>query len=252
MPDAANRTLQRGLTILELLSEHPEGLELHEIATALSLPKSTAHNLVQTLLALRYIRLIAGNRYQLTLKTFEVGAAVVQTTDVTQVLRQYMLKAFAECNETMHCGVISGGDVLYIDKIESTQSIRMTSHVGIRLPLYATAMGKAFLAEMTDEQIRSLYPEESLPPLTSHTIPTVDALLAQTTLTRQRGWAVENQENMENVSCVGVAIRDRDGHAAYALSISAPAFRMTEERFEACAALLLHAKRRIERILRAL
>lgn len=252
MQDAANRTLQRGLSILELLSDHPDGLELHEIASALTLPKSTAHNLVKTLLALRYIRLTPANRYQLTLKTFEVGASVVQTTDVTQVLRNYMLKAYAECNETMHCGVLAGKDVLYIDKIESTQSIRMASHVGIRMPLYATAMGKAFLAEMTDADIRDLYPENALSPLTAHTIPTVDALIAQMAEIRQRGWATENQENVDNVSCVGVAILDRDGKPAYALSISAPAFRMTEERFQFCAGLLLRAKRHIERVLRAL
>ena len=108
MPESANRTLQRGLSILELPSEHPDGLELHEIASALTLPKSSAHNLMQTLLCARYVRLTPAGRYQLTLKTFEVGAAVVQHTDVTQVLRQYMQQAFAECNETMHCGVLSG------------------------------------------------------------------------------------------------------------------------------------------------
>lgn len=252
MTEAANRTLQRGLTILELLSERPDGLELHEIAKELSLPKSSAHNLMQTLLTLRYVRLTPASRYQLTLKTFEVGAAVVQTTDVTQVLRQYMQQAFADCNETMHCGVLSGKEVLYIDKIESTQSIRMASHVGIRMPLYATAMGKAFLAEMTDDEVRALYPEGTLPPLTDRTIPDVDALLAQLSAIRQRGWAMEDQENAENVSCVGVAILGRDGRPAYALSISAPSFRMTEERLENCGALLRRAKRRIERVLRAL
>lgn len=252
MTEAANRTLQRGLTILELLSEHPDGLELHEIAKELALPKSSAHNLMQTLLALRYVRLTAASRYQLTLKTFEVGAAVVQTTDVTQVLRQYMQQAFADCNETMHCGVLSGREVLYIDKIESTQSIRMASHVGIRMPLYATAMGKAFLAEMSNEEVRSLYPEAELPALTERTITHVDELIRQLDAIRRRGWAMEVQENAENVSCVGVAILGRDNRPAYALSISAPSFRMTEERLESCAALLRRAKRRIERVLRAL
>ena len=70
MPESANRTLQRGLSILELLSEHPDGLELHEIASALTLPKSSAHNLMQTLLCARYVRLTPAGRYQLTLKTF--------------------------------------------------------------------------------------------------------------------------------------------------------------------------------------
>ena len=81
MAEAANRTLQRGLAIMELLGEHPQGLELHEIAAALSLPKSSAHNLVQTLLALHYVRLADGARYQLTLKTFEVGATVAPLHD---------------------------------------------------------------------------------------------------------------------------------------------------------------------------
>ena len=252
MAEAVNRTLQRGLTILELLSEHPEGLELHEIAATLSLPKSSAHNLLQTLLAQRYIRLTPAARYELTLKTFEVGAAVVQTTDVTQVLRQYMQQAFADCNETMHCGVLAGSEVLYIDKIESTQSIRMASHIGIRMPLYATAMGKAFLAEMKDDEVRALYGREDMPSLTSRTITNVDALLSQLSQVREQGWAMEDQENADNVTCVGVAICGRDGRPAYALSISAPSFRMTPERIETCAALLKRAKRRIERVLRAL
>lgn len=251
MTETINRTLQRGLAILELLSEQPEGLELREIAQRLELPKSSAHNLVQTLLSARYIQQI-DQRYQLTFKTFEVGSAVVKTTDVTQVLRQYMQQAFAECNETMHCGVQVERDVLYIDKIESTQSIRMTSQVGSRLPLYATAMGKAFLAQMNDEEVRALYADAALSPLTERTITDVDALIAQLQEIRSRGWASEHQENSPNVCCVSVAILDRDGRAAWALSISAPSFRMTEDAEQSCAALLLRAKRRIERVLRAL
>lgn len=148
MAEAVNRSLQRGLQLLELLSEHPEGMELHEICKALELPKSSGHNLLQQLVQSRYVWVSSHGKYRLTLKTFEVGASAVHATEISQVLRQYMQEVFAVCNETMHCGVLSGREVLYIDKIESTQSIRMASHVGIRMPLYATAMGKAFLAAM--------------------------------------------------------------------------------------------------------
>lgn len=251
MTESINRTLARGLAILELLAETPDGLELREIAQKLELPKSSAHNLVQTLLNARYIQQTE-QRYQLTFKTFEVGSAVVKTTDVTQVLRQYMRQAFAECNETMHCGVLADRDVLYIDKIESTRSIRMTSQVGSRLPLHATAMGKAFLAQMTDDEVLGLYAKEEPVALTEWTITDPQMLLMQLRDIRQRGWASEHQENSPNVCCVSVAILDRDGRAAWALSISAPAFRMTPENEQSCAALLLRAKRRIERVLRAL
>jgi IclR family transcriptional regulator, KDG regulon repressor len=252
MAEAANRTLQRGLNVLELLSEHPDGLELHEIATTLSMPKSSAHNLMQTLLSMRYVRLTPSSRYQLTLKTFEVGAAVVQGTDINQVVRQYMMKAFNECNETMHCGVLAGRKVLYIDKIESTRSIRMASHVGIRMPLHATAMGKAFLAAMDEKEAHELLMKEPLEQLTQKTITDVDALMDQLREIRRRGWALEDEENAENVCCVGVAVMDRDQKPAYALSISAPAFRMDEKTQADYGALLMTAKRRIERVLRAL
>lgn len=246
-----NRTLQRGLAILELLSEHPQGLELHGIADALTLPKSTAHNLVQTLLQLHYVTCSDGGRYALSTKTFEVGAAAVQATDVSALLREHMLRTVAECNETMHCGVRSGLDVLYIDKVESTQSVRMSSHVGIRQPLYATAMGKAFLAAMSDEDIRALYPGP-LPRLTPATIPTVDALLQQIRQIRAEGYSVEDQENTEGVCCVAVTLCGRDGTPLYALSLSVPAFRMDAEKRETCVRLLKRAKRRVERMLRVM
>ena len=248
----SNRTLLRGLNMLELLSEHPDGLELHEIASALELPKSSAHNLVQTLLAAKYVRLTPASRYQLTLKCFEVGSATVQAMDATQILRQYMHKAFAECNETMHCGVLSGERVLYIDKIESTRSIRMASHVGITMPLHATAMGKAFLAAMSDAEVRRLLGDGPLERLTEHTVTDPAALIRQLQEIRLRGWASENEENAESVCCLGVAICDRDGHPVYALSVSVPAFRMTEELAGQYGPLLLKAKRKIERVLHAL
>ena len=80
----------------------------------------------------------------------------------------------------------------------------------------------------------------------------MEALLQQLAVIRARGWADEQQENADNVCCVGVAILDRDGKPAYALSISAPSFRMTEETMLTCSELLLRARRRIERVLRAL
>ena len=193
---------------------------------------------------------LVGAKYQLTFKTFEVGAAVVKTTDVTQVLRQYMQQAFAECNETMHCGVRVDRDVLYIDKIESTQSIRMSSYVGAHAPLHCTSLGKAILSTYSDEEIRALYQTETLPAITQHTITSVAELLFQMQDIRRMGYAVEREENNENVCCVAVPLRNGNGRAVYALSISAPLFRMGEKELAHCAQLLVEAQQRIERFLK--
>jgi DNA-binding IclR family transcriptional regulator len=252
MPEMLNRTLSRGLEILELLSEHPDGLELNQISRAMQIPKSSAFNLLQTLLQYKYIRkLDATQRYQLGLKLFEVGSAAVNHVDISAVIRQYMTDISRVCNETMHCGILSGRDVLYIDKMESTQSIRMSSHVGIRMPLHSTAMGKAFLASLPPEEVARMYEGATLQALTPYTVTDMNLLLGQLAVVRGCGYAIETQECNLNVSCIGVAIRGRDDKPAYALSISAPSFRMGEAEIAAYAQLLLRAQRKIQRVLRA-
>ncbi|MDD2647724.1 MAG: IclR family transcriptional regulator [Eubacteriales bacterium] len=251
MSELSNRTLARGLDMLELLSENPQGLELHQIARLMELPKSTAYNLARTLTACKYAYKQDDGKYLLGLKMFEVGSAAVNDLDITAVIRQYMRQVYNECNETMHCGMMTGREVVYIDKLESTRSVRMSSRIGVRMPLHATAMGKALLASLTDAEIESLYSGVTLEKLTDKTITSLSDLLTEMGRVREAGFAVERGENCEGVTCQAVAIIARDGKPQYALSISAPSFRLTEEEETANAALLLRAKRKIERFLKA-
>lgn len=236
-----NRTLQRGLAILELLAASPQGLTLGQVAVRLALPKSSAFNLLHTLEDAGYIRAHGQGAYRLTLKLFEVGAAAENQDELASALRRQMRSIRDALNETTHLGVRSGLDVLYIDKLESTQSIRMASRIGARLPLYATAMGKAFLACLTDDEVRALYQDHPLTPLTPYTLTDVESLIAQLRQVRAEGVALEREENNLNVICVGVAIRDRQNQPAYALSISAPAFRATEAKIAAYRQALLES-----------
>lgn len=150
----------------------------------------------------------------------------------------------------MHLGVRAGRDTLYIDKLDSTQFIRMTSYVGARAPLYCTALGKAILSTMDDGEVRALYADEPLAALTPHSITSMDCLLEQLAAVREKGYAVEREENNENVCCVAVPLCNREGRAVYALSVSAPSFRMGEEEIARCAGLLLGIRPRIERFLK--
>lgn len=252
MAESMNRTLSRGLSILELLSEHPDGLELNQIVKAVGLPKSTAFNLVHTLHTLKYLHFQPdSSRYQLGLRMFEVGSAAVNNLDISAVMRQYMNEIFRELNETVHCGLLSGAEILYIDKLESTRSIRMTSHVGVRMPLHCTAMGKAVLGAMPDAEVALLCGDAPFAKLTPNTVGDMPHLLEQLSRVRRLGYSVEREENNDNVCCVGVAIRGRDQRPRYALSISVPSFRFDEDKERLYGELLLRAQRKIERFLRA-
>jgi len=252
MAEVPNRTLQRGLQLLELLGKHPEGLTLAELTQMLSLPRSTGFNLAQSLVKMGYaFQSEDTGKYRLGLKMFETGASAVQQMDVMEIIRTCMTKIHGQINETMHLGVRSGTETIYIDKRDSTQSIRMSSYVGAHAPLHCTSLGKAILSTYSDDEIRQIYDgREQLPAITEHTITDMAHLLSQMNLIRQTGYAVEREENNANVACVAVPLRNQSGRALYALSISAPLFRMGEEQMKSCAQLLLEVQPRIERFLR--
>ncbi len=251
MAEIPNRTLQRGLAMLELLGSRPEGLALCELTGELGLPRSTAFNLAHTLIDLGYASLQQDTgRYRLGLKMFEIGAQAMNQVDVMEVIRGRMADIHRQINETMHLGVRSGMETLYIDKLDSTQSIRMTSYIGSRAPLHCTALGKAILSTFPDEEIRGMYAGVPLASATPRSITDLSGLIRQMAEIRARGYAVEREENNENVCCVGVPLRGRDGRALYALSVSAPIFRMGEKEIVRYAELLLQAQPRIERFLR--
>ena len=250
MPEPLNRSLARGLNMLALLGESKHGLELHEIAKALDIPKSSAFNLLHTLLDMQFVEYQAStSHYKLSMKMFEIGAKAVRRTNIDTVIREQMQEIYLAMNETVHCGVQDGTDMVYIDRIESTRSIRMTARIGFRIPVYCTAMGRAILACMSDSEVRALLKDETFKQLTPYTVKNVDALLAALQKVREQGYAVESQESNENVICMGVAARDKENMPRYAISVSAPIFRMNEAMQKKCREQLLRAKETIERYL---
>lgn len=247
MAEIPNRTLQRGLEMLETLSAHPQGIALCDLTRAMGLPRTTAYNLLQTLVYLGYaVPSADGGKYVLSSRTFEIGSAGMRDRDAMPLLREGMRRLQSALNETVHLGVRSGNEMLYIDKLDSTRAIRMTSRIGTRAPLYCTALGKALLSGMTDEQIRRLYGQEELKAYTAHTITDVDRLLEQIGEVRRNGYAVEREENEPNVCCVAVPLCSAAGEAVYAMSVSAPSFRMEETELRRCVEMLTSVRQKLE------
>ena len=252
MAEIPNRTLSRGLKMLEMLSQNPDGLALFELAQAMELPRSTAFNLARTLTDLDYVWFNAEtNRYTLGLKMFEVGSMAIQRIDILSVIRSCMTEINQQINETMHLGIRTERDVLYIDKMESTRSIRMTSYVGRRVPMYTTALGKAILAGLKDNYVGALYRTTEFNAQTKRTISSRQELLRQLALIRERGYAIERDESVQGISCAAVALNDHQGQPMYAISVSVPSFRVTEMDLERYGRMLLAAKEKIERFSRA-
>jgi len=132
-------------------------------------------------------------------------------------------------NETVHLGVLEEGDVLYLAKEESSQTIRMCSYVGKRAPLHCTALGKVLLAFLPEEERKKILEQKELPRLTDNTITDRNKLEKELSKIQKQGFALDQEENEKDVRCIAAPIRNYQGRVIAAVSISGPAFRIDKK-----------------------
>jgi IclR family acetate operon transcriptional repressor len=156
----------------------------------------------------------------------ELAHSFLAGIDVRDAARSTMHRLVAESRETVHLGALRDVGVIYLDKIEAEQTIRMHSQIGRLMPAYSTALGKAMLAAGPPEVVERVI-GAGMSSRTPRTITTRRALRRELDMVRQQGFAIDDLENEDGVRCVGAAILDHQNAVVAALSISAPAFRFS-------------------------
>ena len=236
------QVLDRALALLDALSQQGPDLALGEISQLLKLHKSTAHRLI---MVLERHRLLEKNsrtgRYRLGLKLFELGTKAVSQLDLREQARPFLERVVLETGETVHLCIYDDGEVVYVDKIEPARSVRLASSVGRRNPAYCTAVGKAIMAFLPEAQVEDAVKKHGLQPLTRKTVSTLVELKAELDQIRERGYAIDDEENEEGVSCVGAVVRGFDGEPVAAISVSGPTFRLGKEKVDMIARSVIAA-----------
>jgi len=165
-------------------------------------------------------------RYQLGLKVIELGMAKLHQIDLVREVSPYLKELVNQCNETVHLGVLGEGEVMYLAKEESSQTIRMISYVGKRAPLHCTALGKVMLAYLPEGERKKILEDRELPRLTENTITDKRELEKELNKVKKQGFALDRGENEKDVRCIAAPIRNHQGKVIAAISISAPIFRI--------------------------
>lgn len=229
---AGVKSALRVLDIFELLAQHPEGMSLSEIAGALRIPKSSAHNLIYTLLARHYLREGWHDRkYHLGPRLFEIGSGYAASTDLLADGQEVVRATARACDETVHLAILDGAEVVYVAKEEGTSTVRMVSAVGRRFPAYGTGVGKMLLSALLPAELDRLYPPDAgLPPITDKTITDPDEFRRELALTRARGYALDCEESTPGLCCIAAPVYGRDGDMVAAISVSVPSVRFTPQR----------------------
>nr|WP_321298605.1 IclR family transcriptional regulator [uncultured Sphaerochaeta sp.] len=249
MASSEHRTTARILDILETIASVQDGVSLSDLSRSLSIPKSSLHPLLCTLAERRYLHYLQREeRYYLGESVFVLGNKYVNNHDVLEQIKDVLQQVNQKTGETLYFGVLSKRDVLYLAKADLHSQFRVVSNPGNKLPAYSTGYGKALLSQFLPEQIRELYPEGDLKPLTPQTVRNVEQLNTQLEGIRATGFAYEKGESTTGIQCVAVAI-EVEGQVLAGMSIAVPEFRYTKEREEQFKTLLDHARSQIQRII---
>ena len=210
----------KAIRIMRLFSATEPALTLAEISARLDMPKSTAHNLLNTLLSEGFIEKVDADSYAL-------GTAIIPLTQTVRVnveLRDRaapLLRALAdECRESVYLTALDGDRALYIYAVESSKRLLARTAVGDRAPLHCTSVGKAMLAYLPADEVERILASSPPVSFTPQTITDGDRLRAELADTNQRGYSIDYQEHERSTFCLGAPIFDSRSNVIGACSIS--------------------------------
>ncbi len=225
-----SRALARGIAVFETLAEADEhGLGPSAIAETAGIDKATATRILHTLMDTGYVQQDeTTRRYRLTGKIVRLAQGVRSQFDLRTMARPYLRRLNEKLNETVHLGVMEDLRIVYLDKLESTNSIQLVSAVGQTMPLHSTSLGKAMLAALPEREFEAKLARMDFAPRTDRTITDIDVFRGEIKRTRERGYATDDRENEPGGACVAAAITGADGRPVGAVSVSGPEFRIRD------------------------
>jgi len=225
------QALGRASAIIDVIAgSGEEGVGLSDISRATSLNKTTAFNLIASLVTLRFLEQDErSRRYRLGLRNLELGRIVQMRLHISHLARPILASLCRKTNVTVNLGLADLLDLLVIDSLQGSRLLHATAYAGWRSMYHCTALGKAFMAQWDAPMRRTVYNSPGLPKQTPNTITDIDTLEAQLDRFKAQGYSVDLEENEIGVNGLATPIVDGMGEVAAAISVCGPANRLTEE-----------------------
>ncbi|NOX60704.1 MAG: IclR family transcriptional regulator [Chloroflexi bacterium] len=225
-----SKALSRGLAIIALLAGKPNGMKLSEIARQVGISKSSTYRLLQTLIQDGFATQDEdSSRYRLTLKFLWLVSDLIEGLGLDHVVRSTLEELGRVTGETIHMALLDGTEAVYVEKIDSPNSIRMYSRIGKRIPLHCTGLGKAILAYLPERTVREIIATQGLPQRTPNTITDERTLFEHLQRIREQGYALDEEEHEKGIRCIATPLFDHNNQVVGAISIAALAFRVDQE-----------------------
>ncbi len=244
-----NRTVQRTIQILSCAAAHPEGVSLDELCEQFSLPKTSAYDILVTLVQEGMLSTKSGPKqlYQIGIFAYRIGMSYPDANDTLKLISSELTELAHISDRTAFFGKLSGKEVVYILKEVPENPIITTATVGSTAPLYCTSLGKTLLAFLPEEQSNALLSDMEIQPRTRYTLKSPEELSRDLDLIRTRGYALDFREYEEHMVCASAPVYQRNGTLEGAVSISG--FYRPEDDYEKAGELIRRQAARISRLL---
>ncbi|HOO90079.1 MAG TPA: IclR family transcriptional regulator [Syntrophales bacterium] len=229
------QTIERMASIFEVLGNYPNGLSLGVLSEKVDLPKGTTHRLLTSMAYFDFIRQdTASKQYHLGFKLLELGNILLSHIDLRKEAHPYLVTLSEEVQETVHLVILDQNKALYIDKVDlhSRWGLQMVSKLGSRIPLHCSAVGKVLLAYMPEREADAIIQDDTLERLTGNTITDPVELKRNVASVREKGYAIDDEENEPGVRCIAAPIRNYIGQVVAAMSVSGATTRMNTDVIE--------------------
>lgn len=227
-------SIDKALDILEFLSKNEQEIGISEISKKLNMGLSTVHRILSTLKSRDFI--IQNHKtakYRLSIKLFELGCKVQNSKNLIKTINPYLRKLSKLTNETANLAILEDKEVVYLDTIESSETLRTGIVPGTRTIAHCTALGKALLAYLPNSEFVQLYRNDNnIISLTKNSISSKDELKKELRKVKENGYALDREESIEGINCVGAPILNQQGEPVAAISITGPASRFTMDKIE--------------------
>lgn len=246
-PDGGPRAAVRTLRLLAEVAAAPDGISLARVSEQVDAPKSSLLGVLRAMVAGGYL-VHAGGQYLLGPEAYRLGLALVPAVSLSRLARPVMEELARAAGETVLIGVIDRETrrVVYVEKVESANSVRYTVPLGTSRPLYCSSAGRVLLAGLPDAEIEAYLRETDLAPLTSRTLTHAATLRALLHQIREEGVAVTHGEVSADVAGFAAPLHDEAGRVVAALAMAAPINR-SEAATSRCRMLIREAARTISR-----
>lgn len=223
MSEKINRSVARALEMLELVAESKEDLTITEISKQLGIPKSTTFDILYTLLEKGYLEQASEKQksFRLGMKLFQTGARYIEQTPFHDLAHATLEQLAEVAGETAFLAILNKDELVYLDKVESPNSVRTSARIGSSNPLYCTGLGKALLATMPDDDVKAVLARTGgLQAITPFTLTDESRFMEVLYQARRQGYAVDDREHNAEVFCLAAPVYNLHGRVSAAISVA--------------------------------